>query len=105
VDAIQAFHPILYNTRFTVVTDNKALSYFLSQTDLPFGQTRWGMYLQSFDFDIIHMPGKDNILADALSSIYEERTAESDQVLDDPIEKEIYKIPLICYDQYDKALP
>jgi len=85
---MQAFHPILYNTQFTVVTDNKALSYFLSQTNLPFRQRRWRLYLQSFDFNIIHMPGKDNILADALSRIYEERPADSDQVLVDPTEKE-----------------
>jgi len=93
VDAIQAFHPILYNTQFTVVTDNKELSYFLSQTDLPFRQTRWRMYLQFFDFDIIHMPGKDNILADALSRIYEERPAELDQVLVDPTEKKSIRSP------------
>ena len=40
VDGVQSFHPQLYGTRFTVVTDNKALSYFLSQTNLPYRLTR-----------------------------------------------------------------
>ena len=39
VDAVQSFHPQLYGTRLTVVTDNKALSYFLSQTNLPYRLT------------------------------------------------------------------
>ena len=43
VDIVQSFHPQLYGTRFTVVTDNKELSYFLSQTNLPYRQTRWRM--------------------------------------------------------------
>jgi len=51
------------------------------------------MYLQSFDFDIIHMPGKDNILANALSRIYEERPAESDQVLVDRTERKSIRSP------------
>jgi len=72
VDAVLSFHPMLYGTRFTVVTDNKALSLFLSETNLSYRQTRWRMFLQSYDFDIIHRPGKDNLLADALSRIYDE---------------------------------
>ena len=36
VDAVQSFHPQLYGIMFAVVTDNKALSYFLSLTNLPY---------------------------------------------------------------------
>jgi len=86
VDAVQSFHPMVYGTRFTVVTDNQALSFFLSETNLPYRQTRWRMSLQCYDFDIIHRPGKDNVLADALSRIYEEREASSDMILVDPTE-------------------
>jgi len=69
VDAVLSFHLMLYGTRITVVTDNKALSFFVSQTNLPSSQTRRRMFLQSYDFDIIHRPGKDNLLADAPSRI------------------------------------
>ena len=62
VDTVQSFHPQLYATRFTIVTDNKALSYFLSPSNLPYRLTRWRMYLQSYDCNILHRPGKDNVL-------------------------------------------
>ena len=93
VDAVQSFHPQLYGTRFTVVTDIKALSYFLSQTNLPYRQTRWRMYLQSYDFDIIHRPGKNNVSADTLSRIYEEQEASTEMTLVDPTEKKNIKGP------------
>ena len=40
VDAVQSFHPQLHGTRFTVIMDNKVLSYFLSQTNLSYRLTR-----------------------------------------------------------------
>ena len=51
------------------------------------------MYLQSYDFDIIHRPGKDNILADKLSRVYEEREAGAKMTLIDPTEKKNIKGP------------
>jgi len=87
VDAVQSFQLRLYGTRFNLVTDNKALSFFLSQTNLPYRRTRWRIFHQSYDFHIIHSPGKDNILADALLRIYEEREASADMILVDPTEK------------------
>ena len=51
------------------------------------------MFLQSYDFDIIHRPGKDNVLAEALSRIYEEREASADMILVDPTEKKAIKGP------------
>jgi len=53
VDAVQSLHPMLDSTRFTVVTDNKGLSLFISKTNIPYRQTRWRIFLQSYDFDII----------------------------------------------------
>jgi len=88
VDAVQSFHPMLYSTRFTVVMDNKALSFLLSKTNLPNCQTRWTMILQSYDFDLIHRPDKDNALAEALSRIHEEREARAHMILIDPTEKQ-----------------
>ena len=51
------------------------------------------MYLQSYDFDIIHIPGKDNILADALSRVHKEREASAKMTLVDPTEKKNIKDP------------
>jgi hypothetical protein len=66
VDAVEIFQPILYGTTFTIVTDNKFLSYFMKQTTLGKTLTRWKMFLQSYDLTIIHTAGKNNLLADAL---------------------------------------
>ena len=70
VDAVQSFHPRLYGTRFTVVSDNKVPAFYLSQTNLHYRLTRGRMYLRSYNFDIIHIPGKNNVLAHALSRVY-----------------------------------
>jgi len=70
-----------------VVMDNKPLSFFPSQTNHPYRQTRWRMLIQSYDFDIIDRAGKDNFLADALSRIYEEREAGTDMILVDLTER------------------
>jgi hypothetical protein len=31
---------------------------------------RWFSYIHNFDFDIEHIPGLDNVVADALSQIF-----------------------------------
>ena len=51
------------------------------------------MYLQSYDCDIIHLPGKDNVLADALLRVYKEREASTEMTLVDPTEKKNLKGP------------
>jgi hypothetical protein len=85
VDAVQAFHPLLSGAPFIVMSDNKSLSYFMKQVNLGNRLSRWRMFLQGYDFTIVHTAGKDNILADALSRIYEEREPESNtELLEDP---------------------
>ena len=51
------------------------------------------MFHQSYDFDIIHRPGKDNVLADTFLRIYEEREASADMILVDPTEKKAINGP------------
>jgi hypothetical protein len=52
---------------FTVYTDHSALKWFLS-LDNPSGRlARWGVRLSSFNFDIKHRRGVDNVIPDALS--------------------------------------
>ena len=51
------------------------------------------MYLQSHDFNIIHIPGKDNVLADVLSRVYEKREASTEMTLVDPTVKKNLKGP------------
>ncbi|KAK1911262.1 hypothetical protein P3342_012561 [Pyrenophora teres f. teres] len=67
---LKKFRSYLYGVRFTVETDAKTLVAQLqrSATDLPGALvTRWLALLNLWDFDIVHVPGKKNVVADALS--------------------------------------
>ncbi|OMJ08313.1 Retrovirus-related Pol polyprotein from transposon [Smittium culicis] len=58
----------LYGIKFTVETDARSLLFMLNKPDLP-NETasRWLSYLQLFDFDINHIKGENNGVADGLS--------------------------------------
>lgn len=67
VYAIEKFRPYIEGSHFTVVTDHSALKMLHKMKD-PHGRlARWAMKLQQFSFDILHRPGKTNIVPDALS--------------------------------------
>lgn len=52
---------------FTVYTDHSALKWFLSLSNPTGRLARWGVRLSSFNFEIKHRRGKDNVIPDALS--------------------------------------
>lgn len=54
---------------FTVYTDHSALKWFLSLSNPTGRLARWGVRLSSFNFEIKHRRGKDNVVPDALSRI------------------------------------
>ncbi len=67
LEGVRTFHVYLTCQRFTIVTDNMAVSYIKS-LKLDKGRlARYAMQLQSYDYEIIHRPGKSNWVADALS--------------------------------------
>ena len=49
------------------MTDNKGLKYLLDQPNLNATQARWIAFLIEYDFEIQHIKGKENKVADALS--------------------------------------
>jgi transposase InsO family protein len=53
--------------KFTIQTDHKNLEYFKSLRQLNERQTRWAQFLSQFQFKLEYKPGKDNVVADALS--------------------------------------
>jgi RNase H-like domain found in reverse transcriptase len=69
--AIKHFEQYLTIQPFQVITDHSALK-FLQTCKVPTGRrARWIMFLQQFNFEIVHRPGKENKNADALSRIQE----------------------------------
>lgn len=52
---------------FTVWTDNNPLTYLLTKPKLDACELRWVSKLASYSFDLKHLPGKRNVVADALS--------------------------------------
>jgi hypothetical protein len=67
VDAVEMFQPILYGTTFTIVSDNKSLNYFMKQTTMGQRLTRWKMFLQSYNFTMIHTTERKDLFTDTLS--------------------------------------
>ena len=57
----------LIGRKFILMTDNKGLKYLLDQPNLNARQARWLAFLSEYDFEIQHIKGKENKVADALS--------------------------------------
>lgn len=64
--AAQVFNSCLYGAHFLWKTDAKALKW-LQTASRASKLTRWALALQDLDFTIERMPGKDNVMPDALS--------------------------------------
>lgn len=64
---IQQFRCYIHNRHFKVFSDNKALQW-LFQVKKPTSRLmRWKLQLAEYDFEIIHIRGKSNLVADCLS--------------------------------------
>jgi len=69
VSFIKYFKHHLLGRHFVVRTDHAALQW-LRNTPEPVGQqARWIGFLEEFDFDVVHRPGRQHINADSLSRI------------------------------------
>jgi hypothetical protein len=67
IHALKKWHYYLRGKRFVIVTDNWATKFIQTKPHLTQRQMSWMSTLQEFDCDIVHRPGKTNIVADALS--------------------------------------
>lgn len=78
--ALEKFKRFLLYRRFTIRTDNKALTFIKKITYGNNRITRWIMKLQDYDFAIEHCKGKDNIVADVLSRTVKEQEGIGEQL-------------------------
>lgn len=92
IHCLKKFRIYLLGHRFTIITDNKALT-FLHKCHLSNARiTRWILSIQEYDFDIVHCKGKENIVADILSRNPEDAMDSSDVSFSE--EMEINRITL-----------
>ena len=68
--ALDRLRPFLLGKPFKVYTDHRSLVYFKTQPNLNQRQLRWIERDADYDCEILYKPGKENVVADALSRIY-----------------------------------
>eukprot|EP00253_Pinus_taeda_P022348 PITA_22348 len=75
IHALKMWRHYLLGRKFLLLTDHHSLTSYFNQPTLNARQARWMDFLSGFDFDIKHLQGKANRVADALSrkvqSLYE----------------------------------
>ncbi|GKC84534.1 putative reverse transcriptase domain-containing protein [Tanacetum coccineum] len=69
VFALKIWRHYLYGTKCTMFTDHKSLQHILDQKELNMRQCCWLELLADYDCEICYHPGKENVVANALSQI------------------------------------
>jgi hypothetical protein len=67
VHALKMWRHYLLGRKFVLMTDHCGLQYLFDQPKLNARQARWMALLSEFDFEIKHIKGKENRVANALS--------------------------------------
>jgi len=65
--AIEHFHVYLHGSRFTLLTDHKALEWLKTTKHPQRKLAVWALTLAGYDFEVKYKPGPTNVTADALS--------------------------------------
>ena len=67
VFALKIWRHYLYGAPCRIFTDHKSLQYIFTQKELNLRQIRWLELIKDYDCTIEYHPGKDNVVAGALS--------------------------------------
>jgi len=70
VETMLRHRDILQGANFKWITDHKGLIHLLRQKNLSGRQARWCEKISEFNFEIVYVPGTENVVADALSRMY-----------------------------------
>jgi hypothetical protein len=66
IHALKMWRHYIMSRKFLLLTDNSGVKYLSNQPDLNARQARWLAFLSEFDFEVRHIKGKENKVADAL---------------------------------------
>jgi hypothetical protein len=67
--SVQYFRPYLFGRQFTIMTDHRPLMYLFSMRDPSSRLIKFRLQLEEYDFKVVYIKGKTNVVADALSRI------------------------------------
>jgi len=70
VESMLQHRNILQRARFQWIMDHKGLTHLMNQKTLFSHQAHWMEQIGEFDFEVVYIPGVENMLANALSRIY-----------------------------------
>jgi hypothetical protein len=89
IHALKIWCHYLIGRKLLILTDNISVKYLLNQQELNARKARWLAFLSEFEFEIKHIKGKENKVADALNrrtrGIYEIIVRKLDNNLKDKI--------------------
>ena len=68
--ALEHCRDYIYGNKFRLFTDHRSLIYLFTQKKLNYMQLNWIDTLLDYNFAVIHRPGVQNVLPDALSRMY-----------------------------------
>ena len=63
----EQLHHLLSGRKFTILTDHRNLRYLKSSSNPVI--VRWYVALRELDYDMAHIPGPQNVVADAVSRL------------------------------------
>ena len=67
IHALRVWRHSLLSKPFKIATDHHSLKYLMTKPNLSKRQARWVEMVAEFDFEVVHRPGRSNVVADALS--------------------------------------
>ncbi|GJR14234.1 putative reverse transcriptase domain-containing protein [Tanacetum coccineum] len=73
VFALKIWRHYLYRTKSVIYTDHKSLHHIFNQKEINMRQRRWIELFSDYDCEIRYYPGKENVVADALTVYYLDR--------------------------------